>query len=324
MVRGGEGVLLSATARAKRGSGVASTQLDVAEAVALSTGAEELGKLLGEAADQQQALYSKEAAKAHADFIKLIDPLQQGKHAGAVNGQEAYKAGEGGRALDLAQSVEKFAKPIVLMEAPASINWATPASTVIYAGDHMQWTTQSDLHLAATHTVSTVAANAVNLFTHSGGIQAIAANGPVSLQAHTDQLEILADKAVTIISVNDCIEIKASQKITLQAGQSSITLDGGNITFACPGNFTVKGGQHVFDAGARKVATPTSLPDTRLKLYDEAFVVTDHDTGEPIPHHPYRIKRVDGTYEEGTTDEKGQTHLVSTAEAEELILEVLK
>jgi type VI secretion system secreted protein VgrG len=269
-------------------------------------------------------LYSKDAAKAHTDFIKLIDPQQQGRYADAVNGQEASKAGEGGRALDSAQPVEKFGKPIVLMEAPSNINWATPASTVIYAGEHMQWTTQSDLHLAAAHTVSSVAANAISLFSHYGGIQAIAANAPVSLQAHTDQLEILADKAITIISVNDCIEIKASQKITLQAGQSSITLEGGNITFACPGNFTVKGGQHVFDGGASKAATPTSLPDTRVKLFDEAFVVTDHDTGEPIPHHPYRIKRADGTYEEGITDEKGQTHLVSTADAEALKLEVLK
>lgn len=215
------------------------------------------------------------------------------------------KAGEGVRALDPAQPVEKFANPIVLMAAPANINWATPASTVIYAGEHVQWSTQSDLHLAAAHTVSSVAANAVNLFTHSGAIQAIAGNGPVSLQAHTDQLEILADKAVTIISVNDSIEIKARQKITLHAGQSSITLDGGNISFACPGNFTVKGGQHVFDTGASKAVSPTSLPDTRVTLFDEAFVVKDHDTGEPIPNHPYRIKRADGTYEEGTTDEKG-------------------
>ena len=70
--------------------------------------------------------------------------------------------------------------------------------------------------MAAAHTFSSVAANAANLFTYSGGIQAIAANGPVSLQAHTDQLEILADQAIIVISVSDCIEIKAKEKIVLQ------------------------------------------------------------------------------------------------------------
>jgi type VI secretion system secreted protein VgrG len=136
---------------------------------------------------------------------------------------------------------------------------------VIYAGQQLHWTTQSDLHMAAAHTVSSVAANASNFFTHSGGIQAIAGNGPVSLQAHTDQLEILADQLITVISVNDSIEIKAKERIVLQAGQSSITLDGGNITFACPGKFTVKGGQHLFDGGANKAAEFSPLPDAQAR-----------------------------------------------------------
>jgi type VI secretion system secreted protein VgrG len=152
------------------------------------------------------------------------------------------------------------------MEAPSSINWATPASTVVFAGGQLQWTTQADLHMAAAYTVASVSANATGLFTHDGGIQAVAANGPVSLQAHTDQLEILADKAVTIVSVNDVIEIKASEKIVLQAGQSSVTLEGGNITFACPGNFSVKGGQHVFESGAYVGRSIAPLPDGEVSI----------------------------------------------------------
>ncbi|WP_267875087.1 DUF2345 domain-containing protein [Massilia sp. Root418] len=54
--------------------------------------------------------------------------------------------------------------------------------------------------------------------------------------------------------------MKASKKIVLQAGQSSITLDGGDITFACPGNFTVKGGQHIFDGGGSGAAALPALP----------------------------------------------------------------
>jgi type VI secretion system secreted protein VgrG len=146
------------------------------------------------------------------------------------------------------------------MDSESTINWATPASTVLYAGQQINWTTQADAHFTAGHTVASVAAGASSFFTHSGGIQAFAGNGPLSLQAHTDQLEILADKAITIISVNDCIEIKAKEKIVVQAGQSAITLEGGNITFACPGNFTVKGGQHLFDGGASKPASATRLP----------------------------------------------------------------
>jgi type VI secretion system secreted protein VgrG len=89
------------------------------------------------------------------------------------------------------------------------------------------------------------------------------------LQAHTDQLEILADKEVTVISVNDSIEVLASQKITLQAGQTSITLDGANITFACPGKFSVKGSAHDFLSGSSDAAGLMPLPDKLVKVQPE-------------------------------------------------------
>ncbi|MET3133012.1 type VI secretion system secreted protein VgrG [Oxalobacteraceae bacterium GrIS 1.11] len=323
VLRAGEGMLISSTARPQQGSGIASTQFDAAETVAQLKGARALNQALADAAVQQGALASKDAGQAHDDLTSLIDPKQKGKYAAAVNGQAAQQAQAGGKELDANKPVEKFAAPIVLMEAPGSINWATPASTVLFSAQQLQWTSQGDLHLTAEHTVSTVAANAAGLFTHAGGIQAFAGNGPLSLQAHTDQLEILADKAITVISVNDVIEIKANQKITLQAGQSSVTLEGGNITFACPGNFTVKGGQHQLDGGANVAPDMVKLPDTRVKLFDEAFVLKDKGTGKPVANHPYRIKRADGTYEEGWTDEKGQTHIVSAAAIESLTIELL-
>jgi type VI secretion system secreted protein VgrG len=260
VVRGGEGVLLSTSARAAQGAGVSSTQMDAAEAVRSLQAAQELGKALGDAAVKQTALVSADGAKAQQELLSRIDPKDKGKHDGAVNGQEASKAQSGARTLDADKPVEKFADPLVLMDAPASINWATPASTVLFAGEQLHWTTIGDMHMTAAYTLSSVAANAAGYFSQNGGIQAIAANGPVSLQAHTDQLEILADKAVKVISVNDSIEIKANQKIVLQSGQSSITLDGGDITFACPGNFTVKGGQHAFEGGASGNAGLTELP----------------------------------------------------------------
>ncbi|MGG7605042.1 type VI secretion system tip protein VgrG [Massilia sp. BKSP1R2A-1] len=57
------------------------------------------------------------------------------------------------------------------------------------------------------------------------------AHSELMLQAHTGELEMLADKEITVISVNDCIEIEAKEKIVLQAGESSITLEGGDRIF---------------------------------------------------------------------------------------------
>ncbi|MFX5476789.1 DUF2345 domain-containing protein, partial [Acinetobacter baumannii] len=82
--------------------------------------------------------------------------------------------------------------------------------------------------------------------------------------------EILADKDVSVISVNEGLEIKARQKIVLQAGQASVTLEGGHITFACPGTFSVKGATHAFPGGASVSPDLMALPDTKYKLFDEA------------------------------------------------------
>ncbi|MGZ8318318.1 MAG: type VI secretion system Vgr family protein, partial [Telluria sp.] len=322
VVRGGDGVLLSTGARLRQGSGVASTQMDAAEAVSMFKGAQSLGEALMEAALQQQALVSKDAGKALADFIAQVDPSSKGKYEGTVNGQVSAKAKGGSRDLDAGQPVEKFAAPIVLMDSAAGINCATPASTLISAGQHIHWTTQSDLHMAAAHTVSSVAGHAANFFTHAGGIQAIAGNGPVSLQAHTDQLEILADKEITVISVNDCIEIKAKEKIVLQAGQSAITLEGGNITFACPGKFTVKGGQHSFDGGSQAKAQIKDLPDTRVDMFDEQFHLVLSGTDRPIANTRYRITASTGETFDGVTDAQGFTERVRTESASKLSVEV--
>ena len=305
VIRGGDGVLLSTSARNRQGSGVESTQMDGAEAVSLFKGAQSLSESLGEATVQQQALFSKDAAQAQSDFIEQIDPKGKGKYAGAVNGQQAVKAKSGARDLDAAQPVEKFGSAIVLMDCAASMNWATPASTVIYAGQHLHWTTQSDLHLAAAHTFSAVAASAASFFTHSGGIQAIAGNGPVSLQAHTDQLEILADKEITVISVNDCIEIKGKEKVVLQAGQSSVTLKGGDITFACPGKFTVRGGQHIWDGGGRLAAELPHLPDGSSEIKNFIALNYRDAGGDPMGGVGYKILFEGGVVISGKLDKDG-------------------
>lgn len=305
VIRGGEGVLLSTCARPKLGSGVTSTQMDAAEAVSLLKGAKALSDTLSDAAAQQQALFSRESSQAQAAFIDQIDARSQGKYSGPVNGQSAVKAKNGSRELDNGQPVEKFGSGVVLMDSAAAINWATPASTVIHAGQHLHWSTQSDLHLAAAYTASTVAGNAAGFFSHSGGIQAIAANGPVSLHAHTDQLEILADKEITVISVNDGIEIKAKEKIVLQAGQSAITLEGGDITFSCPGKFTVKGGKHLFDKGAR---TPAELPHLPNGVTEFSNFIALHYRdagGDPMAGVGYKIRFADGVVINGKLDQNG-------------------
>jgi type VI secretion system secreted protein VgrG len=171
--------------------------------------------------------------------------------------------------------------------------------------------TQGDSHYAAAHTLSQVSGKSSTLYTHEGGLEAVAANGPLSLQAHTDQLELLADKEVTVVSVNDSISINAKTKIVLKAGQTSITLEGSNITFACPGTFSVKGSAHSLDSGASEVATLPKLADSRVKLFDTQFLL-ENEKGKPIQNCAYILESEDGEVIEGITDKDGKTQRVQS------------
>ncbi|HEY4317380.1 MAG TPA: type VI secretion system Vgr family protein [Herbaspirillum sp.] len=305
VVRGAEGLLLSTTLRPRAGAGVTGTQMDVREARGRLAGAQELAKTMATAAEQQKTLHSADAIDAQAEFIAGIDPQDKGKHPASVNGQPAQKASAGSRDPDASQPVERFAQPIVLMESPSTINWASAASTLLFAGEHLQWTSKSDMHWTAGDTIAGVSANGTSLYAHNGGILAVAANGPVSLQAHTDLLEILADQAVTVKSANDGIEIKANQKIVLQAGQSSVTLEGGNITFACPGTFSVKGAVHTFAGGASAAAALPPLPDAAAEMKNYIAINYRDPYGEPMADVGYKIKFAGGAEIAGKLDKSG-------------------
>ncbi len=322
IVRAGQGLLLTTSARSAQGSSVTSTQMDAQKAVAQLKAAQQLGQALSQSAQQQgaQALHGFDAQQAVACHSDAMCPTAKGKYDGMVNGQEAKKAD--GRTLG--DPVERFANPLIHLDTPVTAAFVTPANISLFSGQDTSVAVQGDVQLTAAHTLSSVSGQTTSLYTHAGGIKAITANGCLSLRAHTDAQQIWADQAITVQSTTDEIRIQASDSITLSAGQSAIVIKGGDITFTCPGNWTVKGATHDWGSGGNGSFSALTLPDSRLKLFDEAFVLRDKVTGEVLTHCPYRIKRADGSYEYGQTDENGLTHAVTTAEPESLVIEIRK
>ncbi|MGE8210506.1 MAG: hypothetical protein ACN6RH_13490 [Stenotrophomonas rhizophila] len=89
-----------------------------------------------------------------------------------------------------------------------------------------------------------------------------------------------------------------------------------------PGNFIVKASQHPFLEGEFGTAPLAALPDTRVKLFDEGFVLKDEATGDPLPNVAYRILLKGGSSLDGITDRWGRTHVVGSAVVEEVTLHV--
>ena len=320
VVRAGEGLLLSTSARPAQGASVVSTQMDAAEAVGQLQAARQLGEALGQSARQQGAhgLHSHDGGQAWQAHADAMDPRAQGRHDGAVGGQDARKArgGHGPGSRELAEPVERFAKPLLHLDTPASAVWVTPASISLFSGQDSSVAAQGDAHLTAAHSVSAVSGQTTSLYTHAGGIQAITANAALSLRAHTDAQQIWSEQDLTVQSTTDEVRIQASKSITLTAGQSQVVIEGGNITFTCPGTWTVKGATHDWSGGARQTADLVGLPDSRIKLFDRRVRLLNELTGEPMAGIPYQAITPEGDLLHGETDEDGFTEIISTPSAQ--------
>jgi type VI secretion system secreted protein VgrG len=146
----------------------------------------------------------------------------------------------------------------------------------------------------------------VGLYSHEGGIQVIAQEGPVSVQALTDELEWLAKEGFTVTSSNDEIHVLAKQKITLKGGQTSIELDGANITLKMPGLLDVKGTSKSF-VGPK--GSPAELPLLPTGAINEAqhFIELNHhyDDLEPVKGAAYKLIFDNGAVIRGKLDDNG-------------------
>ena len=319
-VRAPQGLLLSTTTRAGTYGSAYSTQMDSSEALAQLNAARALGTAISQAASAAgaQPLASHDDNQALYRLARAIDPQQDGRHPAQVNGQQAQQAKPGSR--DLQDPVHAYHQPHLVVEGPSSIAKLTEGDMAHFAGLDFSRVTQGDQHEAAAFTHSQVSGQTGSYYSHDGRVQIKAAAGPVSLRAHTDKLEILADKDVQIISVNDEIRIEAKTRIELVGGDSSVVLEGGDVTFTTPGKFEVKSGKHEFLGGGSAQRRTLLLPDSKATLFDERFELRDVD-GSVLARYPYRITTVTGITYRGVTDSNGLTERIHTERAEGLKIE---
>lgn len=287
--------------RAKRGLFVTtaqraqavSTQLDSAEAQGKLKAGKDLAKALSDASVQHQAL-----ALSTADGLQKLTETLEGKEA--ADGDEA----------------PAFATPVAVLDSAAGINVATPASSVAFAGQDLTQTTHLAMRMTAGQAVSVVSARTASLFTHAGGAKVIAGNSPLSVQAHTGAMDVLADQAMTITSSNGSVKIQAKQEILLTSGCGYIRLKGGNIDIHCPASVSVKGSSHDFKGGGSDNANLPALPigaaGQPVKTLDLKYRYCDLT---PVVGANYLVRFLDGTTKSGTLDESGDATIINPPSA---------
>lgn len=305
IVRAERGLLLTTAARRATGAGVLGGQMDSDEARQTLRAAHQAAHALSQAAAHQGALSltSHDAEQALASHLRAIDPQQDGQLPGVA----------------ASPPVEAFARPLVHLDAASTLAWSTDGPLASYSGQDFSLSSLGDLHQAASHTYASVSGATTSLYTHEGGIRLVAAAGPVSVRAHTDAQDLLAHDGLCVISHTDDIVIQAAQRIELHAGGCSVVLDGGDITFSCPGTWTVKAASHDWGgAGGQGAQLPelpaghmAPIPPTKPHLlspkpqqFSERLLVFDPLTGS-ARQVPFQFVYRQAIAERGKTDIAG-------------------
>jgi type VI secretion system secreted protein VgrG len=175
--------------------------------------------------------------------------------------------------------------PIIALTAKADLGvvagqdlqFANGETATLMSGQDSQFVSGGQLRLHTGQAIGLLG-GAVKPGDRGVGLQLIAAQQPVDIQAQSDVLGIQARDEVNVMSANAHIDWAAAKSISLStAGGANITISGGNITVQCPGKITIKAGKKSFIGPERLEYVAPVLPkesNTWVELqahYDDAW-----------------------------------------------------
>ncbi|CAI3114785.1 Actin cross-linking toxin VgrG1 [Acinetobacter calcoaceticus] len=273
-VRAGSGLLIS-THKQDQAQGV---HLDANEAKQQIEGGLNNAKALSEVAKNQQT-DPLEVLENLKTFIEQIEEKDQDKAAA-------------------------FKQALIILTAPNSIALASNEDIHLSADAQLSQTAGDSINLTTQKNLIAHAQNKISLFAAQEGARLYAGKGKVEIQAQGDGADLIARKAVQIISTEDKIEISASKEIVITAGGSQIKINGSGIFPVTGGKFEVKAGQHLFMGGG-SANFSSSLPPPPKRGQGVLELLHDYSHGAFVKGAGYTVTDNLGKVVNGKLDDKG-------------------
>ncbi|MBN6514890.1 DUF2345 domain-containing protein, partial [Acinetobacter pittii] len=279
-VRAGSGLLVS-THKQDQAQGV---HLDASEAKQQIEGGLNNAKALSEVAKNQQT----DPLENLENLKSFIEKLEQQDNAKAKTFKEA----------------------IMLLASPNSIALSSNEDIHLSADGQINQTAGDSINLSTQKNLIAHAQNKISLFAAQEGARLYAGKGKVEIQAQGDGADLIARKAVQVISTEDKIEATAAKEIVLTAGGSQVKITGSGIFMTTSGKFEVKAGQHKFMGGGSVNSSLPYLPEQGKQKYGVWFDVMDKQGNKLKPGTGYIIfDENDKEIERGKLDRTGLVKL---------------
>lgn len=301
VARAGKGMLITTEARPRAASPIK----DMGETVQRLKQGGERHQALATAAKQSGA---QEGEGQQSDVVVAIE-AQNDALAGAGSGNGDFA---------------ELAAPHLVLASPAGIETTTLRSTHIASVEHTALTTRRNFSIAAGESLFASIAHTFRLFVQKAGMKLVAAAGKVSIQAQSDDIDLIANKVLTLISQTDWVEIRGRKGVRLHGADSMIEIsDKVQLFTSTPtlfhGNLETLGPQSRPQPAVATAAPMSSGPN----IFDEQFRLVGTDGATPLANRRYRITSSDGRTWEGASDANGLTRRIKTSDATKISIELL-
>ncbi|QJE00688.1 type VI secretion system tip protein VgrG [Massilia forsythiae] len=198
VARAGQGMLITTEARPNGDSHIK----DMGETIKQLSTATELQEQMGKLAQHYGAQENQE--------------LQQNDTVNDLQSQNQAFQGGG------TKEFPELAEPHLVVTSPAGIELSSAQSTHIASNRHTAITSGKSLSIASAEGLFASIGKTFRLFVHKAGMRLIAAGGKVSVQAQNDDVEVIANKVLALLSESDWVDIR---------GKKGVRLHGANHVF---------------------------------------------------------------------------------------------
>lgn len=180
------------------------------------------------------------ATSQQLDMQEAIDQLKRALQLAeelAQSSQQAnaLKTDTANQKYQLDTVYTQLTKPGLLTSAAEGFAFTTPKSAQISAQGNITLTAGENTDLSTAQNFRVAAAQGISLYSVNQDLQLIANKGQVKVQAQANQMELVADKTLTIVSTEDQVIVSADKELLLTSGGAYIKIKDGNIYLHAPG-----------------------------------------------------------------------------------------
>jgi len=195
----------------------------------------------------------------------------------------------------------ELSTPHVVVASSAGVAVTAAQTLHLASAGQTAVTSTKNLSIASGGGLFASVAETFRLFVHKAGMKLIAASGKVTVQAQRDEMELLANKVLALISETDWVDIKGKKGVRLHGDNCMIEIGEKVQVFSSSPT--------LFHGNLETLASkPISqhFNERSTSRFDQEVRLVDADN-QPLKNIAHEVFREDGHVAEGATADSGTT-----------------